>query len=242
MKEFSNNQLIIIAVIAIVVSLFSIFISFGGKLSITGMIGGTNGIGYVNVTVPSTAAITVWITSINFTGTNPGASKTSYAQADVDSTEGLPCETDNHCGMNITNDGSSFINITLYESERLFDSGSYDNRTHFLYNVTMQDPDYGTATYGANGNCSVGYDRGLPGIDGTTTGQWRPVPDNILTKEDAVCYLNNTDTLGTICTASHTGNTDVCPDIARIEFNITVPDDEPAGDKAGTLTFTAVGA
>lgn len=229
MKKFSNNTLLMIAVIAIAISLCIIVLPFGDKLALTGL-----DVAYVNVTVPSTAEITVWTTSINFTGTNPGDSKSSYSAADVDSREGMPCTTDNHCGMNITNDGSVFINITIQETENLFDSGSYVANTHFVYNVTMQDPLYTTA-YGASGNCSVGYAQGLPGLSGW--GDWRGVPR--ASSENAVCYLNNTDN-GGACTTGHLGDTDVCPDVARVEFNITVPGDEVAGDKAGTITFTAI--
>jgi hypothetical protein len=146
----------------------------------------------------------------------------------------VPCTTDNHCGMNISNDGSAFINITIQETERLFESGTYDANANFLYNVTMQDPNYGTAEYGGDGNCSVGYDQGLSGVGGV--GHWRGVPFG--SAEDAVCYLNFSDTLGGAAIESSFTR----PDVARIEFNITVPNDEPAGVKAGMLTFTAVAA
>lgn len=234
-KEVSEKQLIIIALVAIVLSIFSIFFSIG-KLGITGALT-TSGTGYVNVTVPAAAGIELYINEINFTNTQPGDTKTSYESDDV-STRGeggthLPCGTDNHCGMNISNTGSTFINITLYESstDTMFSSGTYDKDKHFLYNVTMQDPDYAKdVTYGGKDNCSVGYDGGLAGVGGV--GYWRGVPSSA---EVAVCYLNYSDTLGGATTES----SDTRPDVARIEFNITVPNDEGSGDKGAAIIFTA---
>lgn len=236
MKEFSNNTLFIIAVIIIAISLFSIALPFGEKLGITGMAGTTSAEGTVNVTVPSTASLTVHTKSINFTETPIGSSKTSYLAVDVDTNcdalNCIPCDADNHCGMNVTNDGTSdtFINITIYASEALFTSGSYLANSHWLYNVTMQDPGY-TTDYGAKGNCSVGYDQGLSGVGGW--GNWRGVPT---VAEHGICYLNASDDLG----SGNTESSDTRPDVARVEFNITVPEQEGSGDKAGTITFTAV--
>jgi len=229
MKKLSNNRLFIAAVISIIISMFSIFLSFGGN--ITGF-GSYMEEGYVNVTVYSAAQITVHTKSINFTGGAGGDTKNSYEAVYVETTDGLPCNTDNHCGMNISNDGSVFINISIYESEQLFDAGTYTNSKHFLYNVTMQDPGY-TTNYGANGNCSVGYDMGLPGVGGV--GYWRAVPD---ANEVAICYLNYSDTLG----GAEIESSNTRPDMARVEFNITIPNDEIPGDKVGTVTFTAASA
>lgn len=240
-KEFSDNQLILISLIVIALSIFTILLSTG-KLGITGA---STEQGYVNVTVPTSAAITLHTVSINFSTTLPGVAKNSYASADVSTREyggtHMPCDVDNHCGINITNDGSVFINITIQATEALFTSGSYDADTHFLYNVTMQDLDYsgngnGPNVYAGRDNCSVGYDGGLSGVGGV--GHWRGVPTST---EVAICYLNYTDTLGA-CTKTgeeRTGNSDICPDIARVEFNITVPGDEGGGDKAGTIQFVA---
>jgi len=231
MKELSNNTLILIAVASIVISLFNIFLSFGG--GITGW-GTVSDVGFVNVTVISAAEITVHTKSINFTSASVGESLTSYAATNVSTTDLLPCDADNHCGMNITNDGNIVINITIQESENLFDTGGYVANAHFLYNVTMQDPGY-TTNYGANGNCSVGYDMGLPGVGGV--GYWRGVPRGAA--EVAICYLNASNTLGG---AEIGQSSDTRPDVARVEFNITIPGDEPPGEKAGTITFTAIAA
>lgn len=226
-KGVSDKQLIITILIAISISLFSILISVA-RLNVTGA--SSSDTGYVNITVLSAVDITIWTTSINFTATNPGKTRNSYNASDTQD-----CTADNHCGFNMTNDGTKFINITIYESETLFDSSNYDNKTHYLYNTTIQDISYDTA-YGANGNCSTGYDQGPKGPDDTgTTGQWRAIPRDSGNAETAVCYLNYTD-------ASPDGNDEHRPDTARIEINITVPADEPAGNKEGTLTFTATAA
>lgn len=226
-KEVSDNQLIIIVLIAISISLFSILVSIT-RLDITGAL--SSGEGYVNVTVMTVVDITIWTSMVNFTAANPGQSRNSYNASEIQN-----CGADNHCGMNITNDGTMFINITIYESENLFESSNYDNKSHYLYNVTMQDVEY-TTSYGTDGDCSTGYDQGLKGPDDTgTTGQWRAIPRNSGNAEVAVCYFNYTDT-------SPDGNDEHRPDLARVEINITVPSDEPTGSKTGTLTFTAVSA
>lgn len=238
-RGFSDDQLVLILVIIIALSIFSILSSLG-KLGIFGMAGAASDTGYVNVTVSPTAEILVSTKSINFTGSEPGETKTSYAAADVETIEQggnhIPCNDDNHCGINITNEGTGFINITIQESttDPLFTSGTYSANTHFLYNVTVQDPNYGTTAdpYAGKGNCSVGYDNGFQGVGGT--GYWRGVPRS--SSEVAVCYLNSSDTLG----AATTESSDTRPDVARIEFNITIPGDEPAGDKGAAITFTAI--
>lgn len=225
-KEAQNNYLVIVALIAIVLSVVSV-LSLLGNLGITGA---ATEVGYVNVTVPTTAEITIHTTSINFTGTNPGDTKTSYESDDVATREGVPCDVDNHCGMNISNDGSGFINVTIQETESLFTSGGYSADSHFLYNVTMQDAAYVEGNvYSGKANCSVGYAGGFAGVGGV--GYWRGVPSS--SAEVAICYLNYTDAV------PGGGDSDSRPDIARVEFNITVPDGEGSGDKAGTITFIA---
>ena len=209
------------SLIAIILSVFSIFLSIG-KLSITG--GSSSG--YINVTVMEGIDISIGITSINFSATVPSQSRNSYNASDVQD-----CDADNHCGFNITNDGTTFINITIRETDSLFSSSNYDAVQHFSYNTTMKDPLYTTA-YGSKGNCSTGYDQGFKGPDDNgQTGQWRAIPSS--SAEVAICYLNDTD-------VASDGIDDHRPDIAVIEINITAPSDEPTGTKSGILTFTAV--
>ncbi len=226
-KEVSDKQLIITILIAISISLLSILISVT-RLNITGA--SSSDTGYVNITVLSAVDLTIRVNAINFSATNPGKTRNSYNASDTQD-----CTADSHCGFEMINSGTKFINITIYESENLFDSSNYDNKSHYSYNTTIQDIDYDTA-YGANGNCSTGYDQGLKGPDDTgATGQWRAIPRDSDDAEVALCYLNYTDT-------PPDGNDEHRPDTARVEINITVPADEPAGDKEGTLTFTATAA
>ncbi|MDP2907504.1 MAG: hypothetical protein Q8O03_06190 [Nanoarchaeota archaeon] len=216
-KEVSTNQLVIVILIAIAMSGFSILLSVAGP-GLTSA--SSSGDGFVNVTVSAVTDVSIGISSINFSATSPGQSRNSYNASDVKG-----CGADNHCGFNITNDGTTFVNITIQETENLFDSGTYDANTNFVYNITMQDPLY-TTDYGSKGNCSVGYDQGLPGLSGW--GDWRAVPRD--SEEVAICYLNHT--------SSPEGENR--PDVARIELNITVPNDETQGSKVGTITLTAV--
>lgn len=226
-KRASNNRLAVIALVAFVLSLFSLFLSVA-KIGITGA--ADVGEGEAEVKILTTTSITVWTTTINFSATHPRQSKNSYDESDVQN-----CDTDNHCGFNITNDGTEFANITIQEIGNLFSGGSYNAAQHFTYNVTMKDPLY-TTGYGGEGNCSVGYSKGLKGPDDNgEVGQWRGVPRGFENIEVAICYLNYTD-------VASDGIDDHRPDLAVVEINITVPADEPSGRKKGILRFIAVEA
>jgi hypothetical protein len=221
-KEVSTNQLVIVILIAIAMSGFSILLSVAGP-GLTSA--SSSGSGSVNLTVSAVTDVSIGTDAINFSATSPGQSRNSYNASDVKG-----CGADNHCGFNITNDGTTFVNITIQETESLFDSSSYDAEKHYTYNITMQDPLYTTA-YGASGDCSVGYSNGLPGVGGV--GYWRAMPLPTAeggSPEVAICYLNYT--------SSPEGEDR--PDVARIELNITVPNDETQGSKTGTITLTAV--
>lgn len=219
-KEVSTNQLITVILVAIALSMLSIVLSIT-RPSFTAA--SSSGEGYVNITVSAVTDVSIGVDSINFLATNPGKSRNSYNASDV-----KDCSADNHCGFNMTNDGTTFINITIQETVALFEGSSYEAIQHFTYNVTMQDPFYTTA-YGSKGDCSTGYSQGLKGPDDNgQTGQWRAVPRS--SSEVAICYLNYTDD----------SEGEDRWDTARIELNITVPDDESTGSKTGTLTFTAV--
>lgn len=204
-KRISKNYLIVIAILAMTSSVFSLFL-FLGKFDITGA--SSTGIGYTNVTVLETTDITVVRGLINFTATSPGVSKDSTQSSHL-----YQCDTDLKCGINITNDGSIAINISIENTEALFDSGTIDNSKHYLYNITLGD----NSTDYTSVDCSTGGSQGLQ-----LTGSWRAMPDE-LASEIAICCLNQTD--------SH--------DSVQVDINITVPDDEPAGVKSGTITFTA---
>ncbi|MCG2717688.1 MAG: hypothetical protein L6408_02485 [Nanoarchaeota archaeon] len=214
-KEISNNQIVLIAFIAISLSIFSIFLSFG-NLGITGA--ASTGVGYTNVTITETTDITVVRAQINFTDSNPGESKNSVESDDVDAS----CTTDGECGINITNDGSATINITMTNTENLFSSASLVYAQHYVYNITMGDS---TTDYVRDNRCSTGYvNTTATGNSGLAlTGSWRAMPAQGA-GEVAICCLNYTD--------DH--------DWAQVDINITVPGDEPAGIKSGTITFTAI--
>lgn len=222
-KEVQNKQIILITLIAIILSLFSILLSVTRLEVITGASSS-----YTNVTVSAIVDISISTSSIEFIATNPGKTRNSYNSSEVKG-----CDTDNHCGFNITNDGTRFINVTIQETESLFGSSNFDATQHFTYNVTMKDVLYDTA-YGADGNCSTGYDQGFKGPDDNGQwGEWRAIPHS--SEEVAVCYLNHTDN-------SPDGVDDHRPDIAIVEINITVPTNEATGSKTGTLTFTGISA
>lgn len=173
--EPSNNNLILIAAVAIGLSIFSIFLSMG-KLGITGA---STEYGYVNVTIGKAVDITVVRAQINFTDAAITQTRTSDDSGDVQD-----CTTDFECGINITNVGNTEVNITLANSKDLWESPNNYTATHYLYNVTM-DPSYIGANEGLH-NCSTGYDLGLP-----LTGGWRAMPIGSDT-ELAICRMNYT--------------------------------------------------
>jgi len=240
-----DNVLVLVVLITISLSVLSISLSMT-KLGFTGL-ATTADVGYVNVSVKPTVDMTIWNKAINFTSTFPDDSRTSYSESDVETIglDGAPCTTDYHCGFNISNDGSHFLNISILLTDELFATGGYDNTKYLLYNVTMQDLDY-EGGYSGRGNCSTGYANGLRGPDTLQGqwGQWRAVPSqaggNIsgeftATGEVAICYLNMTDT-------APDGNPEHRPDVARVDINITVPSGESEGPVGGAITFTASSA
>ena len=173
--------------------------------------------GYANVTVLATTDIEMIRDTVNFTNTNPGDTRVSTVAADVD--DGATC--DPYCGLLISNNGSVEVNISITNAERLFDGGSYVAASHYLYNVTH----YGGLAYndplgdGSGTVCSSGNIAGNT-CDGSW---WCPFPDEGLEHSTAICALNQTD--------GH--------DMVEIEINITIPLDEPAGQKDATIKFTA---
>jgi len=254
-KKVSDNQLILIVIIAVVMSSFSILTSFV-KLNLTGSYMEE---GNVTVKVLETVELQLPISHVLFVASKPGWTRNSYEISDV-----INCNTAAHnptddpwtgpgmevanmyeafhsCGIIMVNEGSVFLNVTIEEFDPLFNGNSYDAATHFLYNVTMNDQNY-TTEYGDKGNCSVGYDMGLPGVNGW--GDWRPMPRG--NTEVAVCYLNFEDTPPCEMLAMGGWNffgEDRCyrADHAMLEINITVPLDESYGIKYGTLRLIATG-
>ena len=211
-SPLTTNQLVTIALVAIFLSLFSMGLSFG-KFGITGA--ASTGVGYTNVTVSAATDITVVRAQINFTDSNPGETRDSH-----DSTQINECSVDSECGINITNDGSVEVNISMENTNNLFDGSSLVNSKHYLYNITFGDNN----TAFTSVDCSAGGSRGLQ-FDDPAYGSFRQMPAESAS-EVAICYLNSTD--------GH--------DSVQVDINITVPGDEPAGIKSGVITFTAIQA
>lgn len=114
-KEVSNNTLLFLAIIAIGISIFSIYSSLQDQ-TFTGA-----AVGHANVTISESTTITLSPSSINFTDTALGIAKDSGNNADV-----FDCAADNVCGINITNDGSVYINVSLETTQDLFTSPGQD--------------------------------------------------------------------------------------------------------------------
>jgi len=215
-RENANKKLYRITLIAIVLSVFSI----ASAINQLGITGAPTEVGYVNVTVVEVADISVVRSQINFTST--------WAGDNVDSTESdyvTGCPADLECGLNITNVGNKEVNITIQNTEPLFEgveSGQTD--AYYTYNITMY-PEYAALGVGAGGvegehNCSTGYNRGLE----VNLSGWRAMP--VQGEELAICYLNNT----------------LYKNWAQVDINVTIPVTETEGSKSSTITFTGYAA
>ncbi|MBI2110357.1 hypothetical protein HYT51_01085 [Candidatus Woesearchaeota archaeon] len=203
-KEINNNVLAVLLV-------FVIFISFLGTwnslMRLQGITGAATGLGYINVSVNETTGISMVQANVNFTSTAIGISKTTYTASAITSGP-----------FNITNDGSVLINITIADTETLFDSASLNRQLHYLYNITLAD--YASNSRVVGYNCSLGGSNGL--AYNPAAGGWRGFPSS--GTETPICRLNFTDGY----------------DSVRIDVNITPPNDEPGGQKAARVTFTSV--
>jgi len=116
--------------------------------------------------------------------------------------------------LNVSNDGNALTNISITETLALW--GSPNKRAdQYSFNVTHADP-----AYRMQGNaCSVGYKDW-----GYGTAAWFPIPGSA--------------TMGHICQLNYLNGSNKYP-TALVYINITVPSDEPGGQKGSRLTFTA---
>ncbi|MBI2110361.1 right-handed parallel beta-helix repeat-containing protein [Candidatus Woesearchaeota archaeon] len=156
-----------------------------------------------NLTVASYIAISLPTDNINFTSIVPGQSATSYNTAQMTTSRTL----------NVSNDGNAITNVSVTESEALWDSLN-KRPEHFSLNISHGDPNYGS-----KGACSVGYRNW-----GYGTAAWFPIPSS--------------SSAGHICQLSYLNQSDRY-NSASVYINITVPPDEAGGQKNARLTFTA---
>lgn len=231
MKEKQTNKFITFLIITAIITLsLSLFIRYSDTPSITGFVTGT-----VNVTVNITAGITLSRSVVNFTVTQPAASRDTYTAADLATAPLAACNTkfpNQTCGINVTNDGSVNINVTMQDTgTNIFKSGAFSRVLHFLFNVSVP-------TSARNGICPNNADstNGFYHINNThirTAGfvptiNWTPVNTTSIT---IICGLNYTNT---------GYGAEVRPDVASIDFNITIPSDESGGSKGTTLEIVGV--
>src|SRR3989344_3038184 len=117
-----NNLLLLLAVIAMASLFLSIWIHFNMSASLTGL-----AIGTVNVTINESVGITLSKATVNFTVSNPGDNRVSYTAGDLSIAPLDSCDTmqaNQTCGINITNDGTVNLNISLRDAgSNIFSSG-----------------------------------------------------------------------------------------------------------------------
>ncbi len=215
-KEISNNALVVLISATILITIIGTWVSINKISPITGFAPTTTTIyGQVNVTVNCTAGVSFARGNVNFTSAVPGDSRTSYTSSDLD----------NSGPFNITNDGTSLINISV-AGAALFTSSSAATLPNkfFSYNVTHIE--VGAGKY--IGNCSMTYPHNGVLCNGTnsgppnaTCGFWRVMQSTA--DSGAVCRLNFSD-----------GS-----DSVFVHINITIPTDEIGGRKNATITFTS---
>lgn len=226
MKE-NNNFTIILGTLAIIMLLLAFFVHYGTTNKVTGLVVGT-----VNVTINQTIGVSLSRNSINFTSSNPGTGRTTYTAADLASAPLPTCTyfANATCGLNITNDGSVNLNITMQDTGSvIFTSSSFTRKLHFLFNVSVpysarsvicKDTTF-NGFYNVN-NTHIRTGGFVPSIN------WTPVNTTAIT---IICGLNSTNT---------GYGAEVQPDVASIDFNITIPTDESAGTKGTTLEITGI--
>ena len=115
MDEVSNNTLLMLAIIAVGISVFGIYTnltSMGPNL-----IGGA-ATGTANVSVSQATTITINPANLTFVATSNNAFRNSSISSDV-----IGCSADYLCGINITNDGNIDVDVQLTVADDMFTIG-----------------------------------------------------------------------------------------------------------------------
>lgn len=213
-KELSNNALVVLISATILISVIGTWISINNLQPITGLpVTTTTLYGQVNVTINCTAGIGFARGNVNFTSAVPGDSRTTLTSGDLD----------NSGPFNITNDGTSLINVSVAASNIWASAQAAIPTRFFSYNVTHILTGAGVYI----GNCSLTYPNNgrfctqSGGGPNSTCGLWRQFQSSA--DSGAICRLNFTD-----------GS-----DSVLVHVNITVPSDEPSGRKNATITFVS---
>jgi len=185
--KISNNNLSVLLVMVIVVSLFGTFASIT-YLSSNGITGfaTSNVTGTTSVTVSSETSCTAVDNTIAFGTLARGAVNDSETLSDY---------------ITIENNGNSVINVSAYATEDLWDvvSNQAPNANWRIHCNTVQD--------GGSTTCTADYTN-IPTSDGV-------VLSELLVPADAT-------------------------DLLTVGVNITVPNDETAGAKTGTIKFVCL--
>lgn len=167
-KQISNNTLLILIISSVVVSVIGTWITIIKITPITGAVTGTT-----NVTVNSTAGISLSTSLVNFTESAPSESRTTYRTTDIRSGP-----------FNITNDGTVLVNITMSATNPF--SGTFSMPgSKYLFNVSILSDYMGRQFF----NCSVG-------VNSTTSGAGYEFAGYQYVKTSAqmiICNLNFTD-------------------------------------------------
>jgi len=144
--KFSNNDLAAILVVAIIFSvLFTMNTLNKLEAPVTGK--ATSLIGTANITISREVSISFAVANLSFVDSYAGSTLDSYNASAVNN-----CATNGACGLNITNDGSVNVNISLQTTADMFSGTS----PSFLCNLSNNN---GAAVYygpGATGMTSAG--------------------------------------------------------------------------------------
>ena len=168
-KQISNNVLLVLISATILVSVIGTWVTITKITPITGAVTGTT-----NVTVNSTAGISLSTSLVNFTESTPGESRTTYRTTDIRSGP-----------FNITNDGTVLVNVTM-SATNPFTSASFTlPGSKYLYNVSILADYMGRQYF----NCTVG-------VNSTTGGAGYDFASYLYVQSTAkhiICNLNFTD-------------------------------------------------
>lgn len=166
MKQVSDRTLMVLAIMAVSISLVGVFFNIQKEQNL--LSGAATG--SVNVSINETVSINLLRDSINFTASVPTENKDSGESDNV-----KPCTGDNACGFMIANNGSSIANVSLQTTEDLFDSSSTNANT-FKAKVNS------AAAY-------TGYDKGT-GCTGASTVAYTDVRNSAGVKARFISCLN----------------------------------------------------
>ncbi|MFH1849776.1 MAG: hypothetical protein ABH879_06335 [archaeon] len=224
MKQVSNTALSILLIVAVCMSIGGtlLSLSFISKLrevppGITGF--AASDTGTANISIIGAASIQI-NNNIDFGAGTVSSDDAHLTHVDTETTDNYG--TFNNCssshthpecrGLEVENDGNLRVNVTM--------SASLDDDTFFSGNPAQSGFDFfvkqGNRTGGEENSC-----KNITGGYNLTPLSWTDIPTTARLICGNLSYSDGNDTM-------------------LVEFNVTIPTDEPTGQKWNTFTFSVI--